>query len=62
MYQVEVVHISTVGLGAQHLDYVVVNAVGVRDGAYLVRLAAQPQAHIALRVYQAVLQGDHARI
>lgn len=35
---------------------------GVGHRAYLVRLAAQTQAHLALCVYQAVLEGDHARI
>ena len=30
--------------------------------AYLVWLAAQAQADLALRVYQAVLKGDHARV
>lgn len=62
MDQVEVVHIAPVGLGAQHLGHVVVDAVGVGHRAYLVRLAAQTQAHLALCVYQAVLEGDHARI
>ena len=39
-----------------------VDAVGVRHRAYLVQLAAQPQAHLALRVNQAVLKGDYSRI
>ena len=60
--QVEVVHVASVGLGAQHLGHVVVDAVGVRHRAYLVWLAAQAQADLALRVYQAVLKGDHARV
>ena len=60
--QVEVVHVAPVGLGAQHLGHVVVDAVGVRHRAYLVWLAAQAQADLALRVYQAVLKGDHARV
>ena len=60
--QVEVVHVAPVGLGAQHFGHVVVDAVWVRHRAYLVRLAAQAQADLALRVYQAVLKGDYSRI
>lgn len=62
VYEVEVVHVPPVRLGAQHLGHVVVDAVGVCHRAYLVRLAAQPQAHLALRVNQAVLKVDYSRI